>query len=129
MCSDFKDLPESLEKNELEPYFNEFLNTYSSKSLDIEALQELYELAYRQWDTYEMLDKNISERIEEYIINSINFESFEMMDIIISITENLTLKNLYTFIINHNDNVRNVNVKRLLNEMQDEYGENLKDPY
>ena len=55
---DYKNLPDSLEAEELEIYFNEFLRNYADKPKDIDALNQLYELAYRQWDTYEKLDKS-----------------------------------------------------------------------
>ena len=83
---DFLTLPESLEAKELEEYFNLFLDEYEGKPKNLYALKQLYELAYRQWDTYEKLDEELEEKIEKYIMGAMNLSSYDITDIIISIS-------------------------------------------
>ncbi len=126
---DYKNLSDTLEPSELEGYFNAFLNQYSNKPKSLKALRQLYELSYRQWDTYEVLAPEISKKISEYIISSINFKSFDIMDTIISIVENLFLKDVFDFIVSKKDIVTSESVKMLITEAEEEYSESICNPY
>ena len=94
METDFRSLPESMEAEELAAYFNKFLSECGKNDYSLYALKQLYELAYRQWDTYEALNPEIGEKIEAYLMSAMNLKSYEITDVIISIVENLSLKNL-----------------------------------
>lgn len=129
MYIDYKTLSDNLEPEQLEGYFNEFLNEYSNKPKSIKALKQLYELSYRQWDTYELLAPELSKKINDYIISSINFKSYDIMDTIISIVENLFLKNAFQFIISKKETVTSTAVKKLISEAEEEYSDAINNPY
>ena len=126
---DYKNLPDSLEAEELEIYFNEFLRNYADKPKDIDALNQLYELAYRQWDTYENIAPELADRLEIYIMSAINFDSYDITDIVISIVENLSLKNVFNYIIDSKEGIVNPSIRKLINEAEEEYADSIDDPY
>ena len=127
--SEYKSLSNTLDANELENYFREFLIDYAEKPKNLEALKGLYELAYRQWDTYEVLEEALAEKIADYIISAINFDSYEKMDIILSIVENLSLKTVFDYIMSQYDYVKSQSVKNLIDEAYDEYSDKISDPF
>ena len=129
MYTDFSSLPDSLEAEELENYFREFLKVYSDKPKNLAALKELYELAYRQWDTYENLSPEIEKPLEEYVMAAINFKSYDVTDVIISIVENLTMKNVFEFIINSKSEVTVPSIRGLIEDAEEEYAETIHNPY
>ncbi len=129
LYTDYKTLPDFLKPTDLEGYFNEFLNQYSNKPRSLKALKQLYELSYRQWDTYEVLAPEISQKINEYIVSSVNLNSYDIMDTIISIVENLFLKDAFDYIISKKDSVASSSVRRLISEAQEEYSESISNPY
>lgn len=129
MYTDYKALPDSMESDELARYFNEFISIYSDKPKDVGALKQLHELAYRQWDTYESLDESISEKLEAYLMGAIDFKSYEVMDVVISIVENLTMKNVFDYIISKKDSVTIPSIRHLIEEAEEEYGDSIENPY
>ena len=132
MLTEYQNLPESLEIDDLRKYFSEFLSVYSEQPKDIKALKQLYELAYRQWDTYEPLDDDISESLQDYLMGAIDFNSYKVMDTILSITENLTLRNVFNYIIDNKNLVTIPSIVSLIEEAEEEYGDmsgNLFDEY
>ena len=129
MYTDYKTLSDSLGADDLEGYFNDFLEQYSNKTKSLKALRQLYELSYRQWNTYEVLAPEISKKISEYIMSSINFKSYDIMDTIISIVENLFLEDVFEFIVSKKDIVTLESVRELISEAEDEYSEAIHNPY
>ena len=129
MNKDFRSLPDSLEAEELAEYFEEFLEEYNSLPKNIDALKQLHELAYRQWDTYEKLREDISERIEKYLMDAMNFKSFDITDVILSIVENLSLANVFSYIVDEKDNVGLPSVRNLIAEAEQEYSDTIFDPF
>ncbi len=127
--TDYNSLPDSLESDELRTYFEEYIRIYKDKPKTLDALKELYELAYRQWDTYELLDKDISHTLEEYLISAINLRSHDIMDVILSIVENLSLKNAFDHIISCKPQVTVPSVARLIEEAEEEYSDSIGNPY
>lgn len=127
--TDYNSLPDSLESDELRAYFEEFIRIYCDKPGTLDALKELYELAYRQWDTYELLDKDISEALEKYLISAINLRSYEIMDVILSIVENLSMKNVFDHIISCKSQVTVSSVASLIEEAEEEYSDSIGNPY
>ena len=126
---DFVTLPESLEVEELEEYFNIFLDEYEGKPKNLDALKQLYELAYSQWDTYEKLKDDIAVRIEKYIMDAMNLTSYDITDIIISIVENLSLKTIFHYLIDSKDSISSPSIKRLITEAEEEYSDTIDNPY
>ncbi len=127
LAADYKILPESMESDELAGYFKEFLSEYSDKPRTLPALKQLYELAYRQWDTYESVDEDIAEKLDEYLRSAINFKSYEIMDTLMSIVENLSLKNIFHYIVDQVDDIMDQSVRELIQEADEEYGDRIDD--
>lgn len=126
---DFKSLPESMESDELEVYFRQFLDHYESRPCTLEALRQLYEIAYRQWDTYEALDSEIEKRVSDYVLGACDFTSYDITDVVISIVENLTLRDVFRYMTDNLDHVQNPAVRGLIEEAKDEYGDIIDDPF
>lgn len=129
MSMDFRTLSDSLESDELAVYFNQFLDEYEKLPKNMDSLKQLYELAYRQWDTYEELDEEIANRINAYLMSAINFKSYEIMDTIISIVENLTLRSVFDYIISSKDDIDSPAIRKLISEAEEEYGDSIDNPY
>ncbi len=129
MTVDFSNLPDSMESYELEEYFREFIAQYCGIPATKDTLKQLYELAYRQWDTYESLDEDIAQEIEEYLIKAVNFSSYGTMDTILSIVENLSLKDAFTYITDNKDRCVDLTVRRLIEEAEEEYADSIGDPF
>ena len=129
MQTDYRSLPDSLEAEELAGYFREFLEVYADAPKTLAVLGELYELAYRQWDTYEKLDPSIEESLEQYLMQAMDFRSFEITDKILSIVENLSLKQSFEYIISQKDENILPAVRELIEEAEEEYGDSIENPY
>lgn len=129
MSVDYKSLPDSLEVDELAVYFNEFIEEFSDKPKTLEALKQLYELAYRQWDTYENLEPEIEKKLEDYLMAAMNFKSYDVMDTIISIVENLTMKAVFDHIIGSKESVTVPSIRALIDEAEEEYSDSIANPY
>ena len=114
---------------ELAGYFREFLEVYADAPKKLTVLGELYELAYRQWDTYEKLDPSIEESLEQYLMQAMDFRSFEITDKILSIVENLSLKQSFEYIISQKDENILPAVRELIEEAEEEYGDSIENPY
>ncbi len=118
-----------MESSELSEYFNEFIDEYFDKPKNLQTLKQLYELAYRQWDTYEALDENIEKKLEDYLMSALDFKSLELVDTILSIVENLSMKNVFQYIVGQKDNVKIFAIKELIEEAEEEYSDSIDDPY
>ena len=127
--NDFRSLPESMESEDLAEYFVKFLEEYSEKPKNMVALKQLYELAYRQWDTYENIAPELADRLENYIMSAINFDSYDITDIVISIVENLSLKNVFNYITDSKEGIVNPSIRKLIDEAEEEYADSIDDPY
>ncbi len=125
----FDGLSDSLDTKELESYFRNFFEIYENKPKTMPALKELYELAYRQWDTYEPVSSCIAEKAEKYLMSAIQINSYDIMDIILSIIENLSLKNTFGYIVSKKDDIHNPSVKMLVEEAENDYSNTISDPF
>lgn len=129
MAVEFNSLPDSMESEELAGYFRQFLDEYGDRPGDLYEMKQLYELAYRQWDTYERVNKELAQQLDDYIISSVNFSYYELMDVLISVVENLSLANSFKYIVEHKDEADNPAVRELIYEAEDEYADTIDDPY
>jgi len=126
---DFGGLSDTLESKELAGYFRQFFEIYGGKPKSITALKELYELAYRQWDTYEPLEEEISHKVSDYLVSAIQFNSYDIMDTILSIVENLSLKNTFEYIVDRKDDIHNPSVRLLVDEAEKDYSDTIGNPF
>lgn len=125
----FKELSDTLDAKELAGYFDEFFKLYEGKPKNKGALQDLYELAYRQWDTCDTLSEELEEKTASYLIAAIQFDSFEIMDLIMSIVENLSLKKVFDYIIKNKIHISNPAVRSLIEEAENDYSDTIDNPF
>lgn len=129
MKTSYCTLPDYISAIELEKYFNEFIEVYTKTDEIINSLEELDELAERQWHTYEIISDDLKSKIENFIISIINYESYEIMDLILVIIPKLGLKNIFNKIVLNIDSIRNTEVINLIREAKKEYGRTVANPY
>lgn len=130
--TEFYKLPDYIERDMLKEKFIEFLVCYSNNTTKENinyALDELLELADRQWNTYEVLDNEIKCQIEKYIISIIDLENESIMDSILCIIPRIGLENLFLYVLSKKDIIANKNVVQNINESEAEYGKNVSNPY
>lgn len=126
----FYELPDSVEYDRLKDYFADFFECYCNNGTDIlYALNELLELADRQWHTYELLEKGVKEQVEKYLMSVIDFEDEEIMDCILCIIPRIGLGNLFRYILHNKSLIHNQVVLLNITESEKEYGESVDNPY
>ena len=129
MSVDFSDLPESVDANELAGYFRNFIELYGKDDCDLFSLNQLQELAYRQWDTYESLDPEIAAELNKYIIGGIDFNDYKIMDVALSIVENLSLRDAFRYITDNKDKTFDPRVTKLIEDAEEEYSDTIDNPF
>lgn len=112
--------------------FQNVLNELEMIKIDKrEFLLILSHLTDRQVMTYELLESEIRNNIDEVLCKLWNTESYEDVDIILSIVVNLGLKNYFQKIkdsIHQNKNINEIILNEII-ETIDEVGENISNPY
>ena len=117
-----------MEKVEVKEKIDEFLVDIDQAVLQWK-FEQLCELADRQFNTYEKLDDETINRIETFILKNIDYESFEIVDIVVTIVVRLGMKNLFDKIYLNLKNIKNESVKSLIMEIKQESYSELADPY
>ena len=125
----FGGLSDTLESKELAGYFRQFFEIYGGKPKNMTALKDLYELAYRQWDTYEPLEDEMANKVSDYLMSAIQLNSYDVMDTVLSIVENLSLKNVFEYIIEKKDYITNPSVLTLVDEAENYYADTIGNPF
>lgn len=125
----FGGLSDTLESKELAGYFRQFFEIYGGKPKNMTALKDLYELAYRQWDTYEPLEDEMSNKVSDYLMSAIQLNSYDIMDTVLSIVENLSLKNVFEYIVEKKDYITNPSVRTLVDEAENDYSDTIGNPF
>lgn len=125
----FGGLSDTLESKELAGYFRQFFEIYGGKPKNMTALKDLYELAYRQWDTYEPLEDEMSNKVSDYLMSAIQLNSYDVMDTVLSIVENLSLKNVFEYIVEKKDYITNPSVRTLVDEAENDYSDTIGNPF
>ena len=128
----FSELPDYMNPSELRKYFIEYLIEYANNTNSDNiyyALDELLELSDRQWHTYEYIDKDIKEQIEKYLISIIKLDDEEIMESVLCIIPRIGLDNVFDFILKHKNTIKNISVKKSIEESIEEYGDTVKNPY
>lgn len=124
-------LPDYLEYDEVRGYFFEFLNIYSNAEKDcLEfALLELMELSDRQWHTYELIDKEIKTKISGFLMSVMDVEDYKCMCLILCIIQRLGLGDVFEYIVEQKERIRNSEVVTEIESSIKEYGANVDNPY
>ncbi|WP_342544009.1 hypothetical protein [Lysinibacillus sp. FSL W7-1291] len=129
---EYRKLPEFLSVNELASLFRDVLNDFSSNKIDKNVfLQILSQLMDRQVLTYELLHADIRANVDGVLCDLWNTESYDDVDIILSIVVNLGLKKCFQKIKDSISQRQDID-KAILQEIQEtinEVGENILNPY
>ena len=125
----FGGLSDTLESKELAGYFRQFFEIYGGKPKNIIALKDLYELAYRQWDTYEPLEDEMSNQVSDYLLSAIQLNSYDIMDTVLSIVEKKKKKNVFEYIVERKDDINNPSVRLLVDEAENDYSDTIGNPF
>lgn len=130
--TEFFKLPDFMNCKELQKEFVNFLDYYSnntnSENIDY-VLDELFELSDRQWHTCELLNDDLKIQIQEFLKDIIDFENEEAMESILCIIPRLGLKELFDYILEAKDTIKNKNVIKNIMESEIEYGKTVDNPY
>jgi hypothetical protein len=130
MKENYESLPDYLSVNELETLFNNLLRYIRTANYDLEdTLEALYELADRQWHTYQLLNETIKLEIEDWLISIVDFNSAEIIDCITSIIGYLGLSSLYETIKATLIKDLNEEVRQIITETIKEFDAHVEDPY
>lgn len=128
----FYELPDYMDYGELRQCFIEYLVIYANntnKDNIYYALDELLELADRQWHTYEFIDKDVKEQLEKYLISIIEFDDEEIMDSMLCIIPRIGLENVFNYILKFKSSIINKKIKSRIEDSINEYGETVDNPY
>lgn len=129
---EYQTLPDFLSARELALLFQDVLNDFSVHKIDkSEFLQVLSQLMDRQVMTYELLHTDIRDRIDGVLCDLWNTESYDDVDIILSLVVNLGLKKCFQKIKDSIDQRQDID-RAILHEIQEtinEVGENILNPY
>ena len=129
MPTDYSQLKDCLSIEELEYCFSEFLDKYTGFCDTAFALDELFELADRQWHTYKLLNSELRERIDDYVIGVIDYDNMDVMESIMTIIPRLGLVKAYNTVVCHKDKITDKRILQLVQDCIREYGDNVDNPY
>lgn len=130
MLEFYRALPDYMPVEELKKLFYDFLNRVMASEYDlVEALESLLELADRQWHTYELLDQDIKNEIEDWLISVNDFNSEEVIEYVTSIIGRLGLVKLYAIVKASLKNNLRKEVQKVIEETVKEIDEHAEDPY
>ena len=125
-------LPDIMPTTELTLMFHNVIIEFASENIvKQEFLLILSQLTDRQVMTYELLENETRKQVDETLCSLWNTESYEDVDIILSIVVNLGLENCFAKIkesINQNEKIDEMILNEIL-ETIDEVGENISNPY
>lgn len=125
-------LPDIMPTEALALMFQKVLIELASKNIDKqEFLLILSQLTDRQVMTYELLENETRKQVDEILCSLWNTDSYEDVDIILSIVVNLGLENCFAKIkqsITQNEKIDEMILNEIL-ETIDEVGDNISNPY
>lgn len=125
-------LPDIMPTEALALMFQNVLIELASENIDKqEFLLILSQLTDRQVMTYELLENETRKQVDEILCSLWNTDSYEDVDIILSIVVNLGLENCFAKIkqsITQDEKIDEIILNEIL-ETIDEVGENISNPY
>lgn len=125
-------LPDIMQTEALALMFQKALVELASKEIGKqEFLLILSQLTDRQVMTYELLENETRKQVDEVLCSLWNTDSYEDVDIILSIVVNLGLENCFAEIkqsVTQNEKIDEMILNEIL-ETIDEVGENVSNPY
>ncbi|WP_211748059.1 hypothetical protein [Paenibacillus sp. Marseille-Q4541] len=125
-------LPDRMPSETLALIFQNVLIEFALENIDKrEFLLILSQLTDRQVMTYEVLENETRKQVDKILCNLWNTDSYEDVDIILSIVVNLGLENCFVKIkesIKQNEKIDGMILNEIL-ETIDEVGVNISNPY
>jgi hypothetical protein len=128
----FSNLPDYMDYNELSQCFIDYLIMYTNNTSSDNvycALEELLELADRQWHTYELLDNEIKKQLTNYLKTVMDFDDKKIMHYILRIIPCLGMEELFSYIVNNKSFIQNLDVLHEVRLSEKEYGKTVNNPY
>lgn len=130
--SKYRELPDYLSVTELNSHFIELLGyieaNYNASPLEIS--EALYELAERQFNTYEHLEESLKERVDTWGVSIWNIDNFKLIDNLLSLIALLGLEKSFltakASLVNIN---LNPEVRKEIEATVTELEGNVSDPY
>lgn len=127
--SKFDELPDSLSQDTLEKYFNQMIEMYESTKdtvSKIELSEAIYQLSERQWHTYKMLEGKIKHKVDIWIKNILDVNSYDLMDNATSIIAYLGLPESFQAL---QEMIREEKISDEVIELIEELEGNIENPY
>ncbi|MCR2803386.1 hypothetical protein [Paenibacillus soyae] len=125
-------LPDIMPTEALALMFQKALVGFASKEIDKQGfLLILSQLTDRQVMTYELLENETRKQVDETLCGLWNTDSYEDVDIILSLVVNLGLENCFAEIkqsVTQNEIIDEMILNEIL-ETIEEVGENISNPY
>ncbi|WP_242217406.1 hypothetical protein [Bacillus cereus group sp. BfR-BA-01380] len=125
-------LPDRMPTGALALMFQNVLIELASENIDKQEFLLIFsQLTDRQVMTYELLENETRKQVDEVLCSLWNTDSYEDVDIILSIVVNLGLENCFAKIkqsITQNEKIDEMILNEIL-ETIDEVGENISNPY
>lgn len=129
---DYEKLPDRISTETLASMFQEVLNNFKQGTIEKKNfLLILSQLMDRQVMSYELLEDDIRNGLDITLCDLWNTDSYEEVDIILSIVVNLGLKNCYEKIkssVNQNKKMDKLILEEILETIED-VGDNILNPY
>ena len=129
MIKSYGQLPDYMSCEELESCFQAILKEPWETNNILINLDNLYELADRQWHTYTMLKPELLNRIQILLFSVTNFENPEIIDYLLDIIPRLGLNDLFQSCLKQLPNIKNQDVINSIREADKEFGSTVADPY
>ncbi len=129
MKSNYFKLPDYMEVDEVAHYFDEFFDLYEHDHEGTYYLDELCQLADRQWHTYEIIDDKRKERIEQFLLDTIDYTSLQKVEATFPIVLMLGLQKVYNVILDQRKNIVNPEILKEINSCVNLCGLDISDPY
>ena len=128
----FKNIPDRISCEECRMLFETIINMYDDNSINkIELFDCLLEVVDRQVMTYEILDYNTKDRIDNLMAKMWNTFNYDDVDVIMSITVNLGLTKTFEMIKKsfENDSIEDKKIYSEIDEFLNENEGDISNPY
>lgn len=121
-----------MQAEEIKALFSELLNyielNYAVSPVSIS--EALYELAERQWNTFEYLEGDLLQRIENWVICNWDLENYRLIDNLLPLIALLGLEKSYEKAKASLENTNlNIEVRKEIEALIKELEGNVNDPY
>jgi hypothetical protein len=129
-CDNISKLPDVMSVDELKAYFIKVLNRDVGDYFErTKAAEDLRELADRQWHTYEKIDCEIKQLIEQWISKTWNLESEDYVKSIVFVIGSLGLTDSFELMKKSLERPMNKQILSTIKKFVAEREGNIENPY